>query len=519
MNPILAGVFSSLFFVSLNVAMNIYTKWLFSPFGGNFALPWTMLSVQQLENMMLLQPVLWWMRRKNWDKIGVDENAEKIEVEFLHYFQVFVVTLLFCVNVGLNSLSLVEISITLNQTVRAFLPIGVLVLASCLEGRAYPKHSYFTTLILVAGILITCWGSPDFKLYGFSLAFSSTVVAAGGTSLTGRLLSKGPFARSGPYGIANLLFIQSIPAFFIFSAIAICTEYNKVMVKILDLDYPGTHHSLFCYIVLVSASSFLALLANLGRCFLVAATSALMETLAGNAKVAVLCVLDHWFFGTVLHLHNYIGITLTFVGFSVHVLLQAATPPEERQNEDGSGDLESEDEDKVPEMPAKTRAVSTVPRARLVSGLETGLAAEELAGIVRNLDTKKTLPRKEVERPRANTWPEQGPDQRHPNNMFLGVRVDPSLIFQAPGWLTDFDKDYSPVGPHRGITPSARASLPAGKRSPVANAGRSRFYTDPTDRGKNNTSRLLQNVRDIPQVAAVEEEQAEDELSEGPDFL
>ncbi|CAE7441031.1 unnamed protein product [Symbiodinium sp. CCMP2592] len=56
----LAGAISSLIFVVLNCAMNIYTKWLFSPGGGNFALPWTMLTVQQLEAFLVLQPLLAW---------------------------------------------------------------------------------------------------------------------------------------------------------------------------------------------------------------------------------------------------------------------------------------------------------------------------------------------------------------------------------------------------------------------------------------------------------------------------
>merc|ERR1719323_1224906 len=79
------------------------------------------------------------------------------------------------------------------------------------------------------------------------------------------------------------------------------------------------------WLALVSVSSLLALMANLGRCFLVAATSALMETLAGNAKVAALCIIDNLLFHTALCTHNYAGIALTFGGFSVHVLLQYAS--------------------------------------------------------------------------------------------------------------------------------------------------------------------------------------------------
>merc|ERR1712050_307452 len=78
-------------------------------------------------------------------------------------------------------------------------------------------------------------------------------------------------------------------------------------------------------LLLVSISSMLALLSNLGRCFLVAATSPLTETLAGNAKVAALCIIDHYLFNTVLNWKNYAGIGLTCSGFSVHLLLQYAT--------------------------------------------------------------------------------------------------------------------------------------------------------------------------------------------------
>jgi len=223
---VLYGVITSCVFIVLNVAMNLYMKWLFSPSGGDFALPWTMLAVQQLQSYMVLQP---WMayrgtRSWGWDITPPpgDNNGDEgsMELGWVGMLQVLAVTVLFCLNVGLNGLSLVRISITLNQTVRAFLPVGVLVLASCLEGRAYPSHSYITTAILVMGIILTCWGSPDFEVQGFCLAFGSTMVAALGASLNGRLLNKGPFSSAGPEKIMQLTMLQTVPAFFICSFVA-----------------------------------------------------------------------------------------------------------------------------------------------------------------------------------------------------------------------------------------------------------------------------------------------------------
>ncbi|CAE8589543.1 unnamed protein product, partial [Polarella glacialis] len=291
-------------FVVLNCAMNIYMKWLFSPSGGNFALPWTMLAIQQLEAYLVLQPWLAWRDstgrfgwgvgkpRKLAHRTGSvaiaaqDHQAERMpEVQegeededglgVVELCQVLSVTGFFCLNVGLNSLSLVRISITLNQTVRAFLPVGVLLCATCIERRTYPRHSYITTLMLVLGIALTCWGSPNFEPVGFTLALASTFVAAIGSSLNGRLLCSPAFRRNGTQKIMQLMMLQSVPAFVFFAFVAALTEGDSIL-RLLQVSDEGEmpQRSWLVILGLVSISSALALVANLARCFLVAATSA-----------------------------------------------------------------------------------------------------------------------------------------------------------------------------------------------------------------------------------------------------
>merc|ERR1719210_3113722 len=106
---IAAGIGSSFIFVLLNVSMNPYMKWLFAKDGGDFAYPWTMLTVQQLQAYMVLQPLVVWryptVRNCGWD-VGGDDQRES-GICLTGTLQVLAVTGLFCLNVGLNSLSLV----------------------------------------------------------------------------------------------------------------------------------------------------------------------------------------------------------------------------------------------------------------------------------------------------------------------------------------------------------------------------------------------------------------------------
>mmetsp|Transcript_46114 Transcript_46114/g.107881 ORF Transcript_46114/g.107881 Transcript_46114/m.107881 type:complete len:529 (+) Transcript_46114:79-1665(+) len=520
----LAGAISSLIFVILNCAMNIYTKWLFSPGGGNFALPWTMLAVQQAEAFLVLQPLLAWkdpsgncgwavrtsrhaaveMTMSTPQEERLVEERQDERLGFKEMLQVLLVTGLFCLNVGLNSLSLVRISITLNQTVRAFLPVGVLLLATCIERKTYPSHSYCTTVFLVAGIALTCWGSPDFDVFGFSLALTSTLVAAAGSSLNGRLLSSGPFQGSGAVNIMRLMLLQSVPSCIAFTAIAVATEMPALM-ELLSQDDSA---SWVAILGLVSISSALALISNLGRCFLVASTSALMETFAGNTKVAALCIIDNRLFGTTMYGYNYFGVILTFLGFSVHILLQylsgakqemkqskAVKEQQAREAAQQGNDLESELERLKPvesprldddDINVLSRLLpGSLNMARAISGGETGLLSENLAlkwgrdhvrrrrgrRTTRNLEAiaegQEEVP--PLPRPRSRTWA-AGEDGS--SKSWIG---DLNPVIEAPDWL---NAETTATSISSGSTESGMASARPAASGLHRAASRNRFHSD-----------------------------------------
>jgi hypothetical protein len=213
-------------------------------------------------------------------------------------------------------------------------------------------------------------------------------------------------------------------------------------------------------------------MANLGRFGLVAATSALMETLAGNFKVALLCLIDHELFHTTLYFHNYLGVVTTFLGFSGHVLLQyiRALMEQDQAEEEDEKDLATipegeEGEERMLELKehsadtGRARAESTASsrgarRSRvdsmeipqMMSGGETGLAAELVSVQMGRKSLKLTKPDKlftieedvEVERPRAATWAAGQLESRSNQHSWLGKRlgVEVSPLWQAPDWLS-----------------------------------------------------------------------------------
>jgi len=195
--------------------------------------------------------------------------------------------------------------------------------------------------------------------------------------------------------IARLLMYQSVTALFVFLLVAYLTEAERVRdaFSAVDKSRWHWHHR----ILLISISSALALMSNLGRCFLVAATSALMETLAGNAKVAALCIIDHQLFHTALHTYNYFGVAITFTGFSMHVLLQYASRPselerdgpqkEQRTNGESHGESNGDSNGVLHSRrhtPLNQPTIRLQPRPPLnlplqISGAETGLISEQVA--------------------------------------------------------------------------------------------------------------------------------------------
>lgn len=288
-----AGVALALLFIGLNLTLNLYNKWLFK----GLPLPITLVVVQQLGAGLVL--AAWF---------GVRERAlPRVRGRVLR--GAVAMSLLFGTNTVLNNASLVSLSLTLNQCVRAFLPCVVLVVSVCLEGKRYPWTRWGTGALIAAGIVMGVWKNPSFELGGFVLVASSTLLAGCFDSMSGWLL--GGEERLAPTVLtlyqSAVVAVACLPFLVAWEAPALQTAWATDR-RTVALGMGG--------------GAALALAYNLVRFNLVQQTNSLFLPMLGNFKVGMLVVLDVWLFDETLSTLNVVGVVVTVGAFVVHAALE-----------------------------------------------------------------------------------------------------------------------------------------------------------------------------------------------------
>ena len=300
-NPVVAilrrwsGLLLAVVFIGLNVTLNLYNKWLFSKAG--LPLPLTLVVAQQLGGGLALAAWFAWREgRLPW--VGRTQAFGAVGM-----------SLFFGANTVLNNASLVSLSLTLNQCVRAFMPCVVLVVAVVLEGKRYPWTMWGTGVLIAAGIVMGVWKNPSFELAGFVMVAASTVLAGCFDSMSGRMLGGGE--RLAPTVLAlyqsAVVAVGCLPFLVLWEGEALRTAVAEDQ-GIFALGMGG--------------GAALALAYNLVRFNLVKQTNSLFIPMLGNFKVGMLVVLDVWLFGEKLSTLNVVGVVVTVGAFVLHAALE-----------------------------------------------------------------------------------------------------------------------------------------------------------------------------------------------------
>jgi solute carrier family 35 protein C2 len=219
------------------------------------------------------------------------------------------------VDVGLENFSIVYISISLNQIIKATVPAMTLVLSWLFEDRHYTTQMVLSTALTVVGAILAVLNNPQIKedgVYGIVAACLSAVAGAVSTILLGLLLQRAKinavtisFASSLPSALVLL------PAFFAYEW-PVLTDSSHFAHK-----YDDTH-------IWLAVVAVLACFYNLSRLYLIKFTAAHYSVVAGNVKVAVIVLLSMAVFGDHggFSAQNWAGVVLTIIGFTVYTYLK-----------------------------------------------------------------------------------------------------------------------------------------------------------------------------------------------------
>lgn len=308
-----------LLFWTGNVGLNVYNKWLFGK--GGFRVPLFVTISHQVfcfigSALMLLTPLY---KRK---------AIESTEV----LLKLLTISVFFSLNTGLNNTSLLYLTLSANQIIRALLPATCAVFATFIEGKRYSNAQWATMVVLVIGVVLSLLDNPTFDELGTALALSSVIGAALHVTVVGYFLGK-----SMQMSAFDILLYTSIPIILILlPPFLVSNEPGK-------LEAFEQSRGMWQAVFLVSVGGGIAFLYNLIHYLFIHYTSSVYTTVAGNMKVALVVAFSFIFLDDDATPLNIIGLSIACVAFFANSYLEFQVKEKEKLSPRVSHVRESDD--------------------------------------------------------------------------------------------------------------------------------------------------------------------------------
>jgi len=323
--PHVVSVVLLLLFWGGNVGLNVYNKWLFAK--GGFRVPLFVTISHQIfgfvgSALMMLTPLY---KRK-------PIESRDIALKLL------LISVFFSINTGLNNSSLLYLTLSANQIIRALLPAVCAVFATFIEGKKYTGAQWATMFVLVVGVVLALLDNPTFDELGTILCLASVVGAAVHVSVVGYFMSNKVKMEA-----FDVLLYTTLPiALILAPPFAASNEPEKLDAFV---EQEGWNRAVF----LVALGGVIAFLYNLIHYLFIHYTSSVYTTVAGNMKVALVVAFSFVFLDDDATPTNIVGLAIACLAFFANSFLEfhkkqkVKTSPrsDEQQNSDHHSDANS----------------------------------------------------------------------------------------------------------------------------------------------------------------------------------
>ena len=323
------GALLLLVWVLLNLLLNFFSKWALSPmvielsWGGSLIHE----SLRGPSNGAGFSfPLFYSMCHMAASFVGASliflcqPSTNRVSTQQLrnHGPSLFVLALLFALNICGNNASLVTLGIAVNQLVKSVTPLPSMLFAYALQRRTFSAQLIGAVLFLTASAAAAIpWGSEAADGQGIGLAAASMLAAAAKPALAACLGRD--MRRDGLTPLA-LVWWDSLFASAITGALCLLsTERDTVA------DYCTSKPALAAFVILTS--SVLAFCYNLVVYSLSTAASPVVSVIASNFKQVVLIVLAGILVDRITHPLNWVGIGFFFVATFLYSYLALNQPP------------------------------------------------------------------------------------------------------------------------------------------------------------------------------------------------
>lgn len=280
-------------YLSLNSSLNLLNKWSLGVYGFRF--PFLLTSCHMAFSFCVLAPVA---MREPWES-----HRRTLEKQWkgIVYIGAFM-----ALNIALNNISLLDISLTLNQIIRSAIPVVTCLLAILVESR-YPSGQELAALItLTLGVMLAVWqGSVTGKPYAIIFCLVGTVCNGAMMTFSGKVLSEKLDVVRLTFYTAPVSLVCLAPFFW---------AYERESFY----DYLPAHMNGVALIILVSSIN--AVCYNMIHSLMIKKTSAVTTTVLGEVKIIGLLVLSAMLLGEgkEFTLKMTTGVVLAMAGFAMY---------------------------------------------------------------------------------------------------------------------------------------------------------------------------------------------------------
>lgn len=251
-------------YLTLNTSLNLLNKWALS---GGFKFPLALTCTHMSFSFMVLAPIA------IINPLQSHTNTLEKEWKGILYTGACM-----ALSIALNNMSLVDISLSLNQVIRSSLPVVTCILAVFIEKTMPTIHEAISLFILSVGVMIAVWqGTVAGEPQGILFCISGTVCSAVMMSFSGKLLSE------------NLEVVRL--TFYTAPVSLLCLSPFMVWMELADLRKYLKEHSTWAAIILL-VTSVNAVTYNIVHYSMIKNSSSVTTTVLGEIKVVGLLILS-----------------------------------------------------------------------------------------------------------------------------------------------------------------------------------------------------------------------------------
>lgn len=297
------SVFIIFAYLGLNSFLNLLNRWALGLYGLRF--PLVMTSAHMIFGCLALSPLM--LLNEGYAM----KHATVIQSEWKG---LSVIAVMNGIQIACNNASLTVMELSMNQVIRASIPVLVAMLAVCIEAKIPSKGEIACLFVISIGVMLAVWEESRSAMLGITLTLVSSVMQSIQMSVSGRLMS----GRAGKLDSFQMTFYTGPVAFITLFPFALVAEFN-IFVESL-MSRPGA------VIGFLLGSCCVAVVYNVVLFQAVRTLSSVGTAILGNVKIVMLLFLSSALLGelTAWSANQFLGCLLTFLSAAVYSYIKVA---------------------------------------------------------------------------------------------------------------------------------------------------------------------------------------------------